>query len=279
MTGVDHLALNRANWDDRAGVHATSRGYDLPRYRADPTAISHVVAFDRPLLGDIAGLETVHLQCHIGTDTLSLHRLGARVTGLDLSPASLAVARELAFDTGADIAYVESDVERAVDVLGAGRFDLAYTGVGALCWLPSMARWAQAVAGLLRPGGRLFVRDAHPALLAIGEDHPDRLQLDYPYFEMPEPMIWDDEVTYVDADRPLTATRSAEWNHGLGEIVTALLASGMELTGLVEQSTVPWPALPELMEPADIEGEFRLRERPERLPLTFTIQAVKRAGD
>jgi SAM-dependent methyltransferase len=278
MTGspTDYLAVNRANWDDRAGVHASSRGYDVQRYRDDPTAISHVVAFDRPLLGDVAGLETVHLQCHIGTDTLSLARLGARMTGLDLSPASLAVARELASATGTDVAYVESDVFSAVDALGAGRFDLVYTGVGAICWLPSMARWAETVAGLLRPGGRLFIRDMHPALGAIGDDHPERLQLDYPYFEMPEPMVWDDDVTYVDADRPLTATRSVEWNHGIGEIVTALLANGMELAGLVEHRTVPWLALPELMEPDEVDGEFRLREKPERLPLTFTIQAVKR---
>jgi len=278
MTGssTDYLAVNRANWDDRAGVHASSRGYDLQRYRDDPTAISHVVAFDRPLLGDVAGLETVHLQCHIGTDTLSLARLGARVTGLDLSPASLAVARGLASETGTDIAYVESDVYSAVDTLGGGRFDLVYTGVGAICWLPSIRRWAETVAGLLRPGGRLFIRDMHPALGAVGDDNPERLQLDHPYFEVPEPMVWDDDVTYVDADRPLTATRSVEWNHGIGEIVTALLANGMELTGLVEHRTVPWLALPELMEPDEVDGEFRLREKPERLPLTFTIQAVKR---
>ena len=276
MTGDDYLAVNRANWDDRAGVHATSHGYDLQRYRDDPAALSHVVRFDLPLLGDVAGLEAVHLQCHIGTDTLSLARLGARMTGLDLSPASLAVARELADGTGADIRYVESEVYGAVDALGAGRFDLVYTGVGALCWLPSIDRWAATVAGLLKPGGRLLVRDAHPVLLAVGEDHPERLQLDYAYFETPDPMVWDDEVTYVDADRPLTATRSMEWNHGIGEIVTALLAHGMEPTALVEHRTVPWPALPELMEPADLDGEWRLREHPERIPLTFTIQAVRR---
>jgi 2-polyprenyl-3-methyl-5-hydroxy-6-metoxy-1,4-benzoquinol methylase len=273
---ADYLEVNRANWDDRAGVHATSRDYDLQRYRDDPAAISPVVAFDRPLLGDLTGLETVHLQCHIGTDTLSLARLGAQVTGLDLSPRSLEVARELAASTGAAIPYVESDVEGAVAALGAGRFDLVYTGIGAICWLPSIRRWAETVSGLLRPGGRLFIRDAHPALNAIGDDHPDRLELGFPYFEVPAGMVWDDEGTYVDADRPLTATRSYDWSHGLGETVTALLENGMELTGLVEHRTVPWCALPELMEPDELENEWRLREHGERLPLTFTLQAVKR---
>ncbi|MGN6327223.1 class I SAM-dependent methyltransferase [Pseudolysinimonas sp.] len=278
MTDVDYLALNRANWDDRAEVHAASAGYDLARYRDDPRAISDVVSFDRPLLGDVAGLDAVHLQCHIGTDTLSLARLGARMTGLDLSPTSLRVARELAASAGADIPYVESDVYGAVDALGAGRFDLVYVSVGAICWLPSVARWAATVAALLRPGGRLFIRDGHPVLLAVGEEHPERLELEYPYFEMPEPMVWDQDGTYVDADRPLTATRTAEWNHGLGEIVTAVLASGMTPTGLVEHRSAPWCAIPELMEPDDAPGEWRLRERPERLPLSFTLQAVKPAA-
>ncbi len=273
--GADYLEVNRANWDDRAGVHAISAGYDLQRYRDDPATLSNVVRFDLPLLGDIAGLETVHLQCHIGTDTLSLARLGARLTGLDLSPASLAVARGLAAETGADIRYVESDVYGAVDALGAERFDLVYTGIGAICWLPSIARWAETVASLLKPGGRLFIRDAHPVLGAIGIEHPDRLELGLPYFETPAPQVWDEADTYVDADRALTATVAYDWNHGLGETITALLANGMRLTGLVEHRSVPWAAIPELMEPDEFEGEWRLKEHGERLPMSFTLQAVK----
>ena len=92
--------------------------------------------FDLPRLGDIDGLDVVHLQCHLGTDTLSLARLGARVTGVDLSPASLEVARDLAARAGTSIEFVESDVYTAPAVLGR-RFDLVYTGIGALCWLPA----------------------------------------------------------------------------------------------------------------------------------------------
>lgn len=274
--GTDYVEVNRANWDDRARAHDWAGGYDVQRFVDDPTLLSGVVAFDRPMLGDIAGLEAVHLQCHIGTDTLSLARLGARMTGLDLSPASLGIARRLAADAGADIRYVEGNVEDAVDVLGAGSFDLVYTGVGALCWLPSIDRWAATVAGLLRPGGRLLVRDAHPVLLSIGEDHPERLEIDLPYFETPAPEVWDEDQSYVPTERPLAASVSYQWNHGIGETVTALLDHGMELTALVEHRTVPWAALPELTETDEVSGEWRLREHPERLPLTFTIAARKR---
>ena len=88
----------------------------------------------------------VHLQCHIGSDTLSLARLGGRMTGVDFSPSALAVARELAAAAGVDIRYVESELYAVPDVLGAD-FDLVYTGVGALNWLPDIAGWARVVAG------------------------------------------------------------------------------------------------------------------------------------
>src|SRR4051794_21948503 len=141
MPDDDYLAVNLANWNSRVPHHVT--GYDLDRYRADPDAISDVLRFDLPRLGPVAGLDVVHLQCHIGTDTLSLARLGARVTGLDFSEPALAAARALAADAGATITYVRSELYRALDVLEPAAFDLVFTGIGALCWLPDVRRWAE----------------------------------------------------------------------------------------------------------------------------------------
>jgi SAM-dependent methyltransferase len=273
-----YRALNRANWEERAPAHAASPDYAVSEFIADPGFLSSVVQFDRPLLGDLAGVRGVHLQCHIGTDTLSLARLGAHMSGLDFSPAALEVARELAVATGADIDYHEADVYAAPEVLGRGGYDLVFTGVGALCWLPSVSRWAQVVADLLRPGGRLFIREGHPVLWALGEPRPDGLvALEFPYFELDEPMVWDDAGTYVQTDVEFTSTVTNEWNHGLGEIVTALLAAGMDVTGLVEHQSVPWDALPGQMT-AHPNGEWVLTDRPWRLPHTYTLQAVKRDG-
>ena len=271
-----YLQTNRANWDDRAPAHAASPGYAVSRLVADPTALSGVVEFDRPLLGDVTGLRGIHLQCHIGTDTLSLHRLGARMTGLDFSPAALHQARALASRAGADIDYVESTVDGAVAALGAGGFDLVYTGIGALCWLPRIRDWAQTVAALLRPGGRLFIREGHPVLATMADPTgPDsQLVIAYPYFEQPDPQMWDEPGTYVETDIEFDHNVTYEWNRGLGEIVTALLDAGMQVTGLVEHDSVPWEALPGLMV-VDDRGEWRLREHPERMPASYTLQAVK----
>lgn len=273
----DYLEVNRANWDERAPVHAASATYGLARFVDDPAFIGDVVSFDRPLLGDVSGVDGVHLQCHIGTDTISLERLGARMTGLDLSPASLAQARELASRAGSAARFVEGDVYDAVDLLGRERFDLVYTGIGALCWLPRIDQWAAVVADLLRPGGRLFMREGHPVVWALDyERDDDLLVLDYPYAETLEPTVETVEGTYVETDARFTATTTHTWNHGLGEIVTALLTHGMELTGLVEHDSLPWDPLAGAMEHIG-GGEYRLRDRPWRLPHTYTLQARKRS--
>ena len=273
----DYQVVNRANWDERAPAHAASPDYNVEQFLASPTYLSHVVRFDLPLLGDIDGLRGVHLQCHIGTDTISLARLGASMTGLDFSPAALAQARDLAQRTGADARFVESELYGATSVLEPASFDLVYTGIGALCWLPSIRRWAGVVAGLLKPGGRLFIRDGHPMLMTMEDSRDDGLLVvDFPYFERPEPQVWDQEGTYVRTDAVFTHNVTHEWSHGLGEIVTALLDEGLAVTGLTEHDSVPWDALPGQMEQVG-GGEYRLADRPWRLPHTYTLQAVKAA--
>jgi SAM-dependent methyltransferase len=248
----------------------------VDRFASDPAYLSGVVRFDLPLLGDISGLRGVHLQCHIGTDTISLARLGADMTGLDFSPASLTQARRIAALASTGVRFVQAEVYDALTVLEPRSFDLVYTGIGALGWLPDIARWAAVVAGLLRPGGRLFIREGHPMLWALEDSRPDGLLVvEYPYFEREEPMVFDEGGTYVETDAVFTHNRTHEWNHGLGEIMTALMTAGMDVTGFAEHDSVPWEALPGQMERIG-GGEWRLADRPWRLPHTYTLQAVRR---
>jgi SAM-dependent methyltransferase len=271
----DYLDLNRASWDDRAPAHAASPDYNLQGYVDDPAYIGNVVQFDRPLLGDLEGLRGVHLQSHIGTDTVGLSRLGARMTGLDFSLAAIAQARALVARSGDDVTFVESEVYDAVSALGGEKFDLVFTGIGALCWLPSISRWAAIVSALLKPGGRLFIREGHPMLWSLADARPDGLLVvDFPYFERDEPTVWDDGGTYVETDVVFTANTTHSWNHGLAEIVSALVAEGLQVTGLVEHDSVPWEAFPGQMTKDD-RGEWRLTDRPWRLAASYTLQAVK----
>jgi SAM-dependent methyltransferase len=272
----DYRDVNRASWDERVPAHVASAGYQVDRFAADPGFLSEVVGFDRPRLGDVNGLRGVHLQCHIGTDTVSLARLGASMTGLDFSVPAVAAAQELAQRTGADATFVQGDVYAAPDLLGRGEFGLVYTGIGALCWLPDIRRWAEVVSALLAPGGRLFLREGHPMLWSLADAREDGLLVvEYPYFERPEPAVFDEDGTYVETDVVFEHNLTHEWNHGLAEIITALMDAGLEMTALAEHDSAPWAALPGMMEQSD-DGEWRLADRPWRLPCTYTLQAVKR---
>src|SRR5262249_42957267 len=148
---------------------------------SDPTRLTGVVERDRTRLPDLTGRDVVHLQCHIGTDTLSLARLGARsVTGYDFSPSALVVASNLARDAAIDITYFEGELYDAVEILGAERFDVVYTGTGALGWLPDIGGWARVVRALLRPGGVLHLHEGHPVLWSLDSRDDDMLVIEYP---------------------------------------------------------------------------------------------------
>ncbi len=230
--------------------HAASPEYKLKEFISNSEYISDVLQFDRPLLGDISNLKCAHLQCHIGSDTLSLARLGAAsVTGLDFSGASLKEARKLAEATrgtgGEKLDFVEASVYNSLLVLAPGSFDLVFTGIGALCWIPNVERWAAMVSGLLKPGGRLFIREGHPVLWSLDDKNEKELVIKLPYFERPEPTLFELDGTYVETgDYKFIAQESAEFNHGIGEIIEALINNGLRISAMVEHQSVPWLAIP-----------------------------------
>jgi SAM-dependent methyltransferase len=282
MDHVDHMEANRRNWDDRAGLHARSTtGYRLDRYRDDHSLLSDVVDFDRQYLGDIAGLRVLHLQCHIGTDTLSLARLGAEVTGLDQSSGSLDAARELFASVDTPGRFVESNLYDAVGALDGEQFDLVYTGVGSLNWLPDIARWGEIAGALIRPGGSFYIRECHPMAYAIddGDDVPaGTLRLKYPYFETIEPMTFDDADTYVDtAGEQLEHSTCHEWNHGIGEVFMALTNAGLHITTLDEHRFLDWRMIPGQVERDEL---FYLPDdQIDMVPMMYSMVATQPEGD
>jgi SAM-dependent methyltransferase len=267
---------NLANWEDRVPIHIGPDGYALEAFD-DPAHLSRVVQFDVPRLGDLSGLDVVHLQCHIGTDTVSLDRLGAgSVVGYDFSPSAVAAARALAARAGSPATFVEGELYDAVSGLGAGRFDLVFTGIGALIWLPDITGWAQVVATLLRPGGRLHLREAHPMLLTLDEARTDAtVAVKYPAFGAVGATCLDENTSYEGDGTPLAHTTTYQWNWSIGEVVTAVLDAGLVLELLTEHRTVPWNALDGLMREVPPLGEWELADDPDRLAATYTLQASK----
>ena len=267
----DHLAANRANWDDRVPIHVASAFYDVEGWLAAPHGPRQR---ELDALGDVAGLDLVHLQCHFGLDTLAFAHAGARVTGLDFSAPAVTEATRLAARAGlADRArFVEADVLDAAAALSPATFDVVYVSLGALCWLPSIERWAAQVAALLRPDGRLYLHDVHPLAWALADDD---VRVEHGYFEEGAPFVDDSDVTYTDGDATVAHSRSYEWNHSIGEIVNAVVGHGLAVERLVEHDWTVWQRFPWLVETGPHRWEAPA-DHP-RLPLTFTLLARRPA--
>lgn len=274
MSHDDHMAANRANWDDRVAIHWQPDGYDAAGFIADPRRLSGVVERDRRRLPDLQGLRLVHLQCHFGMDTLSLARLGAEVTGVDFSEAAIAAARRLSDESDTPGRFVVADVYDAVEALGGERFDLVYSGVGALNWLPDVQRWAGVVAELLDPGGILYIREGHPLLGSLDwREDDDLLVIRFPYFETPDPVSWDDEHSYVGSGT-VSHPRTYEWNHGIAEILSAVISSGLRIESYEEYRELEWQGLPHMAVGDD--GLYRLpNAQRDLVPLMYSLRATK----
>ena len=265
---------NRANWEDRVPVHLGPGGYSIEAMAAEPTRLSDTVRHDAAWLPPLAGLRVAHLQCHLGTDTLSLVRLGAaEVAGLDFAPSALASARSLFARTGTAGRFVEGDVHDAVALLGTGRFDVVYASMGAINWIPSIGRWIAVAASLLAPGGLLHLRDVHPMAMTIDPASDLALAIRFPYGESAEPVTLHEGTTYVGDGRRLAHATTHEWSHGLGETVQAALDAGLAITRLEELYWTEYRHLASMVE--EPGGRFVLPEGPERLPLQFLLQARK----
>lgn len=264
---------NLMNWDDRVPLHEAAYGLDA---FDDPRHISDVVSDDLPVLrrflpGDsLAGLDLCHLQCHIGTDTISLARSGAHVTGVDFSAPALRVAAALAERVQVDATWVETDVLDARSAV-TGDFDVVYTSIGTICWLQDLDRWAAQIVALLRPGGTFFIRDGHPALLALDEN-AELMTTRYSYFGDGRAQQWDDESTYA-GDGTVAHSRTYEWPHPLSEILGALLRAGLQIIHFDEGRTLPWRFSPRMVEVP--RGYAWPHAERDLIPCTYTIVARK----
>lgn len=261
------LEANLENWSDRVRVHTESRFYDVEGWLLKaPGPPSREIA----ALGDTEGKSLVHLQCHFGMDTLRWARAGAMVTGLDFSPAAITEAISLAERAGLSgrSTFVCANVYDAPQALSGKRFDVVYVSLGALCWLPDVAAWGGVVADLLAPGGRLYLHDGHPFPSCFDDDGE---QVIYGYFEEPDnPFVSDSPFSYTDGEE-LSAIRTYDWNHSIGEIIAALIGRGLVLDSLTEHDWTLSKLFPWLEK--NESGLFVVPEGRPRIPLSFTVLA------
>lgn len=278
MTDNDAIASNRTNWDQRADVHARSQMYDVEGFLADRAQISDVVERDLAVLAGhlpdtgVRGRSLMHLQCHIGTDTVSWARLGAvDIAGVDLSPNSLQYAARIAAADGHHIEWVEGDARFASSLIDR-RFDVVVTSAGTIVWLPELANWAQSIHDLLAPDGVFLIRDDHPILAAM-DFEPWQITDDY--LSGGGTRIYDYDGSYTEnSAETITHTTNHEWRHDLGEVVGALLGAGLRIEKFAELPYMDWPAFPSLV--PGPQG-WTLPPGTPRIPLNFAVVARRPA--
>ena len=270
------IVANRRNWDDRADVHARSGMYGVDGFLADPNAISGVVRNDVSVLAahlpdsGVSGKSLLHLQCHIGTDTVSWARLGAiDVHGVDLSPNSLAHAARIAEADGRAITWVESDARFASAAVDR-TFDLVVTSAGTIVWLPELTSWAASIHDLLQPGGLFMIRDDHPILGAMAFEPWD---ISDDYLSGGGSRTYEDSGTYTEnSTGQVEHVTNFEWRHDLGEVVGSLLAAGLRIESFVELPYMDWRAFDSLV---PCPQGWTLPPGAPRIPLNFAVVAQR----
>lgn len=226
----NYLDINRRAWDVRAAQHLESDFYDVKSWLGGKSSLTEI---ELPLLHELDGKSLLHLQCHFGLDTLSLARLGAQVTGLDLSPRAITAAQQLSEEAKLKATFVEGDVYLAPQLI-PDKFDLVFSSYGTIGWLPDIERWAQVIAHFIRPGGKLVFAEFHPALWML-DDTFESIQ--YSYFNGDQ--IEELAGTYTDVaeERPV---QMISWNHGLAEVLTALMRQGLKVEHFQEYAYSPY---------------------------------------
>lgn len=268
------IERNERNWDARTPIHAGSEFYGLGT--RDP--LEWIVPFEWEALGALDGKDLAHLQCHLGVETMALAKAGARVTGLDFSTRAIEQATAAAEAAKLPIEYVKADVYAADEVLGAGRFDIVYTGKGSLCYLPDLTSWAEAVARLLRPGGFVYLVEFHPLLTALGVTEAfgdaSELTIQRDYLAGRGAIEYDSAHTYTDGPALPADTLYYEWPHGIGEVVTALVRAGLAVDELAEPDVLPWPRWPWMTRTEHGWWQVGAGEHP-RVPTLYALRASK----
>lgn len=239
---MDLHQANRLSWNAATVAHNSHKGDQAAFFR---NGGSTLFPEELDLLGDVGGLSLLHLQCNAGQDSLSLARLGAEVTGVDISDEAIDFAGRLSRESGVAATFERADVFDWLEAaVRAGRsFDRAFSSYGAILWLSDLVAWARGIAGVLKPGGRFVLVEFHPLVMMFNE----RWQPHYDYFGgavVEEPGVGDyvaqsggglmPDGTLAGAADFQNPHRSYEFAWGLADVVSALLAAGLRLDRLTE---------------------------------------------
>ena len=264
LSEPDYLKINRQSWNNRLESHLASDFYDMEGFLKGNSSLNSI---ELELLGDVQGKSILHLQCHFGQDTLSLARMGAEVTGIDLSDAAIDKAKELATQTGLDAQFVNSDVYELPQHLH-GQFDVVFTSYGTIGWLPDLDKWAGVINHFLKPGGKFIIVEFHPVVWMFDDDFT---KIAYNYFK-DEPIVETESGTYADREAEIKQQYVC-WNHSLGEVMGSLLKQGLQVEDFQEYDYSPYNCFSHTEEVAP--KQFRIKHLQNYIPMVYSLVVRK----
>lgn len=259
-----YFDVNKNTWNEKVKVHSKSEMYDIEAFKEGKSSL---MPYELETLGNVSGKSLLHLQCHFGQDTLSWSRMGAKCVGVDLSDEGINLAKSLNADLNLDAEFVccnVLDTSKHIDQ----QFDIVFTSYGVIGWLPDLKPWGQMIAERLKSGGIFFIAEFHPIVWMFDYlENPPSLKYGY----MQDEVIYEEyEGTYADESSNMIS-KEYGWNHGLGEVISALTEAGLRIEYLKEYDESPYDVLPNL-----IKTESGMYVTKDKLyPLIFTLKATK----
>jgi len=261
---IDYLQINRKSWNNRVETHMKSAFYDLEGFLKGNTSLKSI---ELELLGDITNKDVLHLQCHFGQDSISLARMGANVTGIDLSDLAIAKANELALQCNVAANFVCSDVYELPNHL-SGQFDLVFASYGTIGWLPDLKRWANTIDHFLKPGGQFILVEFHPVVWIFDDNFESIV---YNYFNTGA-IMENESGTYANKEANIQQD-FVMWNHSLDAIIGSLLTHNLQLTHFQEFNYSPYPCFNQVIEYES--GKYKIKHLEDKIPMVFSLQVLK----
>ena len=262
---IDYIAKNKASWNDKTEHHYKSIFYDVDGFIKGKNSLKDI---ELKLLGDVSACSILHLQCHFGMDTISLGRMGATVTGVDLSDKAIDQAMQLSTQMNIPATFICCDIYELISHLDE-KFDMVFSSYGTIGWLPDIDKWAAIVSAYLKPGGKFVFAEFHPVVWMF-DDNFEKIEYRY---EKSDPIIETIQGTYADKNAPIVS-ETVSWNHSLSEVLNSLINNGLEITSFNEYDYSPYNCFNSMEEFEP--GKFRIKHLENKIPMVYSISAVKK---
>lgn len=259
---MNYIEINRQSWNSRTEAHLNSEFYDMPAFLAGKSSLNDI---ELGLLGDLKGKTILHLQCHFGQDSISLARLGAKVTGVDLSDKAIETAQKLAKDLAVDASFICCNIYDLPQHLDQ-KFDIVFSSYGTISWLPDLNKWGELIASFLKPGGKFVFAEFHPVVWMFDDDFET---VGYNYFNE-KALIENESGTYADRDAAIQL-QSINWNHSLSDVINGLIKNGLRINSLDEFDYSPYNCFRKTIEFEP--GKYRIEHLGNRIPMVYAIEA------